>query len=106
MRRWTVTDRDGRKIYLTEERWEHIEIRHEELIGRREDVLNSLRFGRRRQERRDPQCFRYRHPCKGLSDGSNSITVIVVFGFSQLDDGTEVANNFVTTAWGETAPET
>ena len=98
MRRWTVTDRDGRKIYLTEERWEHIEIRHEELIGRREDVLNSLRFGRRRQERRDPQRFRYRHP-------SNSITVIVVFGFTQLDDGTEVANNFVTTAWGETAPE-
>lgn len=48
MRRWTVTDRDRREIYLTEERWEHIKLRHEELIGHREDVLNSLRFGRRR----------------------------------------------------------
>ena len=105
MLRWTVADRDGREIYPTAERWEHIEIRHEELIGHREDVLNALRFGRRRQERRDPQRFRYRHFCHGLSDGSNSITVIVVFGFTQLDDGTEVANNFVTTAWGETAPE-
>jgi len=32
MRRWTVADRDGREIYLTEERWDHIETRHDELI--------------------------------------------------------------------------
>lgn len=104
MRRWTVVDRDGREIYLTEERWDHIETRHDELIGRRTDVLNTLRFGRRRQERRDPQRFRYYYPCEGLSAGNNSITVIVVFRFLQREDGSEISNNFVTTAWGETAP--
>lgn len=102
MRRWTVRDRDGREIYLTEERWEHIEMRHEELVGRRADILRTLQVGRRRQERKDPQRFRYRHPCDDLPDGNNSITVIVVFGFVQDASGVESDNNFVTTAWGET----
>ena len=36
MRKWFVHDSDGREIYLTEERWEHIQIRHSELKNRYE----------------------------------------------------------------------
>ena len=31
MQKWTVRDRRGREIYLTEERWKHIVEGHEEL---------------------------------------------------------------------------
>jgi hypothetical protein len=43
MQRWIVRDRDGREIYMTEERWEHITTRHEELEGHLENVLDTLR---------------------------------------------------------------
>ena len=31
VRKWTVRDRRGRNIYITEERWKHIIEEHEEL---------------------------------------------------------------------------
>jgi len=40
MRKWFVHDSDGREIYLTEEQWEHIKIRHSELRNHLDDVLN------------------------------------------------------------------
>jgi hypothetical protein len=33
MQRWVVNDRQGREIYLTEERWEHIVSRHKALVS-------------------------------------------------------------------------
>jgi hypothetical protein len=48
MQRWTVTDRQGREIYLTQERWEHILSKHAELHGRLEDVLSTIRAFRYR----------------------------------------------------------
>ena len=104
MQRWTLNDRDGHAIYMTEERWQHITSKHFELVGHQNDVLNTIRQGRRRQERRDPQRYRYRRACFTLQNGDNRITVVVVFSFHQLPDQTTVANNFVTTAWGEYLP--
>jgi hypothetical protein len=49
MRRWLVHDREGREIYLTEERWEHIVSRHGELRHHVDDVLDTIRQGRRQQ---------------------------------------------------------
>ncbi|MEZ4729963.1 MAG: hypothetical protein R3E79_22770 [Caldilineaceae bacterium] len=89
---------------MTEERWQHIISKHRELIGHREDVLETIRKGNRRQERRDPQRYRYRRACYTLRNGDNHITVVVVFSFYQLQDGTVQPNNFVTTAWGEYIP--
>lgn len=101
MKRWDITDRENRQIYMTHERWEHIISKHHELIGHLDDVLDTIRFGRRKQERRDPQRYRYKRFCYTLQAGRNSITVTVVFSFQTLADGSIEANNFVTTAWGE-----
>jgi len=54
MARWTVRDRWGNEIYITEERWQHILERHEELMGLLDHVLETLRRGQRRQEALDP----------------------------------------------------
>ncbi len=105
MHKWTVRDRNGREIYLTEERWKHIVESHDELIGRLDDVLNTLRKGRRKQEVRDPQRYRYRYPYGDLRYGYNHIVVVVVFSYRQLPNGMTEPNNFVTTAWGQYIPE-
>jgi hypothetical protein len=47
MHKWIVQDRDGREIYLTEERWGHIVQRHGELQNHFDEVLNTVRRGRR-----------------------------------------------------------
>ena len=105
MPRWTVRDRYGNEIYMTEERWRHIVSKHEELAGHLDDVLRTIKKGRRRQERRDPQRYRYRHFCHDLHYGNNRITVVVVFSYQTQPDGTTRPNNFVSTAWGEYVPQ-
>ena len=96
MPRWTVQDRNGNKIYLTQERWEHILHRHDELTGRLDDLLDTLRYGGRRQEALDQQQYRYYRRYDDLPYGFNHIVVIVAFNFVTSGQ----ANNFVVTAWG------
>jgi len=104
MKRWTVTDRQGRKIYLTQERWDHILSKHPELEGRLEDVLATIRLGRRKSSKRDPQTFLYSRRNEDLLDPYNTILVFVAFRYIDLPDSNQqVANNFVTTAWGDVA---
>ena len=99
MRRWTVKDREGREIYLTEERWEHITNEHPELRVHLEDVLATLRQGRRRQQPRDPQTYVYRHSFDTLPPPFNGIIVAVAFRFEWHNNMLR-PNNFVVTAWG------
>ncbi len=42
MDKWTVQDRWGNEIYLTEERWQYILERHEELAGLLNEMLETL----------------------------------------------------------------
>ena len=100
MVKWTVQDRWGNEIYLTEERWRHILERHEELTGLLDQVRETLRYGRRRQEALDPNRYRYRHPCAELPPEFSHIVVAVVFGHKEQPNGTWLCNNFVTSAWG------
>lgn len=101
MRKWSVHDSDGREIYLTEERWEHIVSGHSELQNHLEDVLNTVRRGRRRQQPQDPQAYVYRLRCGTLRPPFNGILVVVVFRFAPSENnGDIVANNFVVSAWG------
>jgi len=60
-KRWTVHDRDGNAIYLTEERWAHIidEANHVEMIGYEELIKTTIRQGKRRQEPLNPRKYRY-----------------------------------------------
>jgi len=94
MHKWIVRDRDGREIYLTEERWEHIVSRHGELQDHLNDVLNTVRQGRRQQQPQDPQTY-VRLPCDALYSPFNGILVVVTFRFKQ-----QAPNNFIVTAWG------
>jgi hypothetical protein len=96
MHRWIVQDRYHNEIYLTEERWQHIFERHGELRGRLNDLLDTLRYGQRKQEALAPQKYRYRQAYDDLNYGYNHIVAVVSFRYD--DSGT--ANNFVVTAWG------
>lgn len=95
-----VYDRWGNKIYITAERWDHILHRHEELSGLFDELLNTLQFGRRRQEVLDPNRYRYYHPCRLLPLEFNHIVVAVVFRYQESQNGILQPNNFVTSAWG------
>ena len=98
MRKWTVQDRRGREIYLTEERWKHIIEEHEELRGHFDDVLDAVHKGRRRQEPTDPRSYRYYWRCDRLPEGYTHIMVIVAFRFRILPDRIVEPNNFIVTA--------
>lgn len=100
MHKWIVRDRDGREIYLTEERWEHIVYRHGELQNHLDEVLDTIRRGRRQQQPQDPQTYVYRLPCDTLPSPFNGILVVVTFRFEQSDPNKMGSNNFVVTAWG------
>ena len=102
MQRWTVTDRQGREIYLTQERWEHILSKHAELHGRLEDVLSTICMGRRKQSKLDPQTFCYYRRVAGLPEPYDTILIFVAFRYRPSpENNAVVSNNFVTTAWGD-----
>lgn len=98
MQRWTVYDRFGNQIYLTEERWQHMLEGHDELTDRLDSVLDTVRYGQRRQEALDPDTYRYRRAYDDLLYGFNHIVVVVTFH----QDERNRPNNFVITAWGAT----
>ena len=100
MRRWTVRDRRGHEIYITEERWKHILELHDELSDLFDDVLDTIRKGRRRQDPHDPQTYKYYRRCERLPLPYTHIIVAVAFRFRVLPDGSMQPNNFVTSAWG------
>ncbi len=56
---WTVEDRWGNEIVLTEERWQHIREGHWELADRLDQVLETVRRGTRKPYPLDPGRFRY-----------------------------------------------
>jgi len=100
-RRWTVHDRDDNPIYLSEERWSHIVgfDNHPELADFEEQLLATIRHGRRRQEPLNPRKYRYTLAVENLPDDSNHLVAIVLFGFDVDDQGRTTANNFVATAF-------
>jgi hypothetical protein len=96
LRTWTVQDRVGREIYLTEERWQHIITGHRALTEHLDDVLKTLQSGRRRQDSVQPFKYFYHRRCTTLPGYYNSITVVVL---SRGD------NRYVVTAWPEIETE-
>ncbi len=101
---WMVQDRKGRPVYLTQERWNHITARHPELDSHLTDVLDTVRLGRRRQGKRDPNTYTYRRACPRLPVPYNLIVVAVVFRWQESPDSETVPNNFVVSAWGKCVP--
>lgn len=100
MRKWTVQDRYGNEVFLTQERWEHILRYHAELTGLLDDLLETLRKGRRVQDPVDPRKYKYRRECAALPADYNTIVVVVKFSVHICADEGFAPNNFVVTAWG------
>lgn len=59
-KRWTVQDRDGNEVYLTDERWTHIVDGHPEMRAHEDSRRQTVRLGRREQDLLAPQKFRTR----------------------------------------------
>ena len=100
-KRWTVQDRYGNSIYLTQERWSHIiaETNHPEMETYEEYLKTTLRKGRRRQEPLNPRKYRYYLAFDDLPDDVNHVVTIVLFGFDVDESGQTISNNFVATAF-------
>jgi hypothetical protein len=75
-----VRDRHGNLISLTEERWGHIVQYRPELEEQYDEVLATIRFGRRRQDPLDPVKYKYILPCLTLPFGMTHIVVVVKMG--------------------------
>jgi hypothetical protein len=100
MRKWTVQDRYGNEIYLTQERWEHVLRYHAELAGLLDDLLDTLRKGQRTQDQLDPRKYKYHCRCDALPLDYNTIVVVVKFSTHIQAESGFAPNNFVITAWG------
>jgi hypothetical protein len=97
--RWEVRDRYGNRIYLSSERWEHAVEQRPWLEGHREDVLQALRQGRRRQDPLDPRKYKYYWPCNDLLPEYSHLVVVVRFGEAIDAAGRSMPNNYVLTIW-------
>jgi hypothetical protein len=97
--RWTVHDRYGNELYLTQERWDYILRYHHQLDGLLDEVLETLRKGRRHQQPEDPSRYKYAHYCAKLPVEYNTIVVVVKFTTRLGRAATFTANNFVIAAW-------
>jgi hypothetical protein len=100
-KRWTVHDRDGNPVYLTEERWRHITNaeNHPEMADYEDHLKTTLQKGQRRQEPLNPRKHRYSHPFDDLAEDFNHIVAIALFGFDVNEQGETIPNNFVATAF-------
>ncbi len=101
MKKWTVTDRYGHSIYLTEERWHHILESRCELESYFELFLETLRKGNRKQDSLMMNKYRYYQYFEELLPSNNHIVVVVVFNMQVDEKGSYLPNNFVVTGWAK-----
>ena len=98
--RWTVTDRDGNSIYLTDERWEHIvdPENHSEMGFYEDELKDTIRLGRRSQDPINQQKYRYIMEFDNLAEYNTHIVAIVLYRFRE--QATElISNNYIVTAY-------
>lgn len=100
-RRWTIRDRYGNEIYLTDERWKHITdaVNHPEMADCEELVKQAIQVGSRRQDSLNPRKYRYSKAFDGLAEGNTHLVAIVLFRLSQDPLGQPVPNNHIVTAY-------
>ena len=100
-RRWTVHDRYGNEIYLTQERWEHIieSMNHPEMTAYEEQLKETIQTGARKQDSLNPRKYRYLKTFNLLAEDNTHIMAIVLFGFRVDETGKPAFNNYITTAF-------
>jgi hypothetical protein len=97
--RWDVHDRYGNKIYMTGERWNHALESRPWLEPYLEEVLKTIRRGRRKQDELNPRKYKYYWPCPGLLPEFNHLVVLVLFKEASKVNGSLVPNNYVVNVW-------
>ncbi len=99
--RWSVHDRAGNLIYITEERWQHITApdNHPEVDLYEDHLRQTLRYARRTQDLLNPQKYRYTLPFDDLVDDNTYVEAVVLFRFRDGPDGRPTPNNYVVTAY-------
>jgi hypothetical protein len=100
-RRWIEQDRYGNEIYLTEERWEHIvsPTNHPEILDYENELRETIRTGRRKQEMLNPQKYRYSKQFDNLTAKNTHIIAVIFLRFTEDENGELLANNFIVTAY-------
>jgi hypothetical protein len=100
-KRWTVYDRYGNAIYLTQERWEHIidPDNHPEMETCEDWLEETIRSGRRTQDSLNPQKYRYSKAIDGLAANNAHIVAIVLCRFQQNQQNQPIPNNYIVTAY-------
>src|SRR4051794_23536341 len=98
-RRWAVADRSGNRVYLTQERWEHILDGHPEMSALEGELRQTIRSARRMQDSLNPQKFRYSRRFRLLPDGNTHLEAVVLFRFEEVEVGHLAANNYIVTAY-------
>jgi len=85
-----IRDRYGNQIELTDERWQHIVTYHPELEDCRDQVLETIRKGTRRQDAVEREKYKYVRKFADLPLDDTHLVAVVKM----------VRNNFVLTAYG------
>lgn len=100
-RRWTVRDRYGHDIYLTDERWNHITgpDHHPEMLQYEESLKETLQSGMRKQDPLNPFKYRYTKSFNDLAKDNTHIVAVVLFRFGIDGTGKPFPNNYVVTAF-------
>jgi hypothetical protein len=98
--RWEVYDRYGNRVYLTQERWEHIISldNHPEFIQFEEELKETVKQGTRKQDSENPQKYRYTKSFNRLNKDNTHIVTIVLFRYHS-EDGEVSPNNYIVTAY-------
>jgi hypothetical protein len=92
MNRWSRQDRYGNVVYLTEERWQHVLESRPELEPYFNELLETLRTGRRKQDLLIPNEYRYYKRFDELLPDNNHLVAIIIFKTRLDDHGKYVSN--------------
>ncbi len=100
-KRWTVSDRYGNDIYLTQERWQHITDpeNHPEMMDYEDSLQEVIRSSRRKQDSLNSQKYRYSQEFLDLPEYNTHIVAIVLFRFNLGTNGQLIYNNYIVTAY-------
>lgn len=100
-RMWSVRDRYGNDVYLTEERWRHITetINHPDMVHFMAELQETIRSGYRKQDLLNPQKYRYSQAFDTLDDDNTHIIAFVICRFREGEDGHPEPNNYIVTAY-------
>jgi hypothetical protein len=99
--RWSVQDRLGHLVYITEERWQHIidTANHPEMDDFEDELQETIKHGHRKQDRTHPRKFRYSKGFDHLFEDNDHIVAIVLFRFREFDQTQIAPNNYIVTAF-------